>query len=89
MHPSTILCTNDDRRDVIRSTIYSGSTDCSDVAIKHLQETPPFNLTTVSDGAAVRGRFGVVLLVVTPTRPSLDRWLAHSQILDSVLPSLG
>jgi hypothetical protein len=41
-------------------------------------------VATAGDGAAVRVRFGVVLLVVTPTGPSLDRWLAHSQIFGSV-----
>ena len=41
-------------------------------------------MATAGDGAAVRVRFGVVLLVVTPTGPSLDRWLAHSQGFGSV-----
>ena len=57
-----------DRRDVIRSTIYSGIT--GSLRCRHsagIQETPPFNYATSSDGAVVGVRCGVVLMVVTST----------------------
>ena len=53
---------------MIRSTIYSGIT--GSLRCRHsagIQETPPFNYTTSSDGAVVGVRCGVVLMVVTST----------------------
>jgi hypothetical protein len=54
-------------RDVIRSTIYSGFPAHRDRHQAGIQGTPPFNRTTVGDGAAVGLRCGVVHLVVTST----------------------
>ena len=53
---------------MIRSTIYSGIT--GSLRCRHsagIQETPPFNYATSSDGAVVGVRCGVVLMVVTST----------------------
>ena len=54
-------------RDVIRSTISSGFPARRDRHQAGIQGTPPFNRTTVGDGAVVGLRCGVVLLVVTST----------------------
>ena len=53
---------------MIRSTIYSGIS--GSLRCRHsagIQETPPFNYATSSDGAVVGVRCGVVLMVVTST----------------------
>ena len=56
-----------DRRDVIRSTIYWGSPDSSDVANKPESKRRHHSISDTSDGAVVGVRCGVVLMVVTST----------------------